>query len=112
MDIYQGETVIIKIKPKLDGTYYTLTANDVIKFGVKSNVEDENFIINKTLTSSNYNSTYDSYILELSAAETEEIIAADYVYDIGLKIGNTSSANYFYLIKPTLFRVIGTVTKK
>lgn len=109
--IYQGETTYIRIKPKVDGTDYTLQENDKIYFGMKANIKDENFAISKTLTSSD-SKVNGYYEIVLTAGETESLVEATYVYDIGLQIGNTSTANYYYLVKPTPIKVCGTVTKR
>lgn len=110
--IYQGETTTIKIRPKVDGNFYTLTNNDLIIFGMKTNVKDKKFVIKKILNSSNYNSASNSYIFTLSASETASIAAATYIFDIGLQLGNGDSANYYYIKKPDFIDVVGTVTKK
>ena len=110
--IYQGETTTFRFRPKVDGEYYTLTANDKIIFGIKSSTEDKNYVVNKVLTSASYDSNSNSYVMVLSASDTESIAAATYMYDVGLQLGNTSAANYYYIKKPAYVDVIGTVTKR
>lgn len=58
-----------------DGTTYSPTAGDVIRFAMKKNYEDASVLIEKTIP-------YDTLLLELEPEDTKPLAFGEYVYDV------------------------------
>ena len=68
-----------------DGTPYTYTSGDVMRFGVKAEDLSGSLLIEKTLS---YDSGAGGIVLELAPADTAEPSFGTCLYDIGLEGGN------------------------
>lgn len=68
-----------------DGTPYTYTSGDVMRFGVKAEDLSGDLLLSKTLS---YDSGEGGFVLELSPSDTSDFSIGTYLYDIGLESGN------------------------
>lgn len=87
-----------------DGTPYTYTSGDVMRFGVKAEDLSGSLLIEKTLS---YDSGEGGFVLELSPSDTSDFSIGTYLYDIGLESGN----DYFMAVKCDEFIVGRAVTQ-
>ena len=87
-----------------DGTPYTYTSGDVMRFGVKAEDLSGSLLIEKTLS---YDSGEGGFVLELAPSDTAELSFGTYLYDIGLESGN----DYFMAVECDEFIVGRAVTQ-
>lgn len=90
--IVRGTTNVIDIYLSSgSGEPYELGENEVLKFGVKKNENDMNYILYKELTEDDYDETKECYILRIDVSDTSgidfNIYGDSYVYDMGVQSG-------------------------
>lgn len=88
-----------------DGTAHIVNAGDTIRFGVKSNLTDSNYLIEKNVSGTGSNKC----TISLIPAETAILNAGTYYYDIGLQ---TSSGGYYIVVPVSKIIVTLSVTSK
>lgn len=105
LHIIRGTTQTVKITVKTTGgADYTLADGEVLRFGVKRDPSDKEFVIEKELTSAHYDSGV--YVLTINPADTAELDFGEYHYDVGLQVGS----NYYNVIECSTFSVEYNVT--
>lgn len=87
-----------------DGSAYTYTSGDVMRFGVKPCDLSGELLISKTLS---YDTDEGGFVLELAPADTAELDIGTYLYDIGLESGS----DYFIPIECDEFIIGRAVTQ-
>ncbi len=108
LNIIRGTTNILRIIIEdTDRNPYTLSSTDKIIFGVKSNTENDDYVIYKTLTSGDIaDGNCDVCILP---EDTADLPFAKYFFDVGLQ---TADGGYYMLIPCSCFNVCKAVTQK
>lgn len=86
---------------------YTLKDNEKIIFGVKSNAENSDYDIVKTLTSADVVDS--AYIIKLTPEDTVELQFGQYYFDAGLQ---TADGDYYMVIPCEKFCICKAVTAK
>lgn len=90
-----------------NGEQYTLKDGEKIIFGVKSNAENSDYDIVKTLTSADM--VDNAYTIKLTPTDTAELAFGRYYFDIGLQ---TADGNYYMVIPCSEFYIKKAVTSK
>lgn len=107
ISMIRGTTQTISIKVNgADGSPYTFLEGDVLRFGVKKNPKDSEYLIMKELTSANLDED-DSFILILEPSDTIGLDFGSYAYDVGLQTGQS----YFNVIECSDFEVTYNITE-
>ncbi len=107
MDVPRGTTQLIRLRlSESDGSERDYTEADTVRFGVKSDANDDEFIISKTAV---YDTEEKCYVVELAPEDTALLPFDRYWYDIGLQ---TSDGEYFMLIEKSEFNLTRAITKK
>lgn len=89
------------------GEQYTLQDGEKIIFGVKSNAENSDYDIVKTLTSADM--VDNAYTIKLIPADTAELAFGRYYFDIGLQ---TADGDYYMVIPCSQCVILPAITKK
>lgn len=86
--IYQKRQYVTAVVIRNNGGYYQLTENETLIYGLKDDAcGDDDYIIRKELTSNDYSSEKNGYILTLSTTETY-LKPGVYYYDVALQREN------------------------
>lgn len=105
--IIRGTTRILNIGLSDSlGASYMLQPGEVLRFGVKTHPSNPTFVINKELTSANYENGV--YVLILSPNDTEHLPFGRYYYDVGLQNGDS----YFNVIECSEFDIRHNITAR
>lgn len=104
IELVRGSSKVIVIEVTDEtGTPYTLEDGDRLLFGVKRNVEEDEYVIFKDITQ-----TEDGiYRVALKPADTIALEYGRYVYDVGLEKGE----DYYPVIDASAFVISPNVTK-
>ena len=103
----RGTTTAIGIAvTEADGTPYELAANDKLRFCVVRNINDDEPLITRELTSQDLSGG--NYMLTLSPSDTEALEAGRYYYDCGLQTGN----EYYMIIELSHFNILPRASKR
>lgn len=86
-----------------NGNTYTLEADEVLRFGIKTTPTDSQYIVTKDFTE--VDSSGD-YVFSLTPADTENLSFGSYWYDIGLQSGE----DYWNIIPASAFNIAYNVT--
>lgn len=93
-----------------NGTEYELQNSDLIRFGVKKSTRSSTFLIYKTLTSADYDTENECYVLNIVPDDTIGLTENErYFYDIGLQ---TAGGDYYMIIPASRFNVMPAVTER
>lgn len=107
MDVPRGTTQLIRISlSDPDGSERDYNEADTVRFGVKSDANDDEFVISKTAA---YDTTKKCYVVDITPEDTAGLLFDRYWYDIGLQ---TSDGEYFMLIEASEFNLTRAITKK
>lgn len=90
------------------GEYYTLQNGDKIIFGIKSHYTNSNYDIYKIADISNKQGE-NNYLISLSPADTINLEAGRYYYDVGLQ---TADGDYYMIIECDICCIKPAVTQK
>lgn len=107
LTIIRGTTQVINISVNNeDGTPYTLTGGEILRFGVKKKPEDSDdlLVVKKELTAANLDDGV--YVLTLLPVDTKALPFGSYYYDVGLQSGN----NYYNVIECSEFILAYNIT--
>ena len=85
-----------------DGTEHDCTS-ETIRFGVKADPNDSDFLISKT---ADYDSENECYVVSISPSDTATLPYERYWYDIGLQSGT----DYYMLVEASAFNVTKAIT--
>ena len=97
IDVIQGTSFGISVKINTsDGEEYPYNSSDVLRFGVKSNIFDDSFLIK-------------CYVFSFEPEDTLKINPDRYFFDIGLQ---TANGDYFMIIKKSEFNIHSAITQK
>lgn len=100
ISITRGDTLRTKVTiKKEDGSIYTPVDGDVVTFGLKKTINDENCIVEKIIP----NNTME---LHLAPEDTKSLEYGEYVYDVQLKF---ASGDIYTFITYTKFKITGEV---
>ena len=86
-----------------DGTEHDCTS-ETIRFGVKADPNDSDFLISKT---ADYDSENECYVVAISPSDTANLPYERDWYDIGLQSGT----DYYMLVEASAFNVTKAITK-
>ena len=105
--VIRGTTHILNISlsDSSSGSYF-LSEGEILRFGVKRTPTDHVYLIEKELTSEDYEDG--AYVLTLSPIDTENLPFGRYYYDVGLQTGT----NYFNVIECSEFDVRYNITSR
>ena len=107
IDVIQGTSFGISVKINTsDGKEYPYNSSDVLRFGVKSNIFDDSFLIKKT---ADYDEKMKCYVFSFEPEDTLKINPDRYFFDIGLQ---TANGDYFMIIKKSEFNIHSAITQK
>ena len=107
LSIVRGTTMSIIIAiDQVNGEEYTMANDDTLRFCVKRNASDSDYVINKEIT--NASSKDGGYELVLSPEDTENLDVGRYYYDVGLQIGG----EYFMIIETSIFNVTQNISAR
>ena len=103
----RGTTHILNISlsDSSEGSYF-LSEGEILRFGVKKHPNDKVYLIEKELTSANYEDGV--YVLILYASDTETLPFGRYYYDVGLQSG----ATYYNVIECSEFDIRYNITSR
>lgn len=90
-----------------NGEQYTLKDGEKIIFGVKSNAENSDYDIVKTLTSADM--VDNAYTIKLIPEDTSGLPFGQYYFDVGLQ---TASGDYYMIIPCGQCLILPAVTQK
>lgn len=106
IEIIRGttNTFAVTVKDKSTGNLYEMAEGEIIRFGVKKKPEHEDYVLLKEFT------TMTDGVCEIRIApdDTASLPFGKYFYDVGLQSG----ADYFPVIKPSVFHIKANITKK
>jgi len=96
----KGDTfkAIVTMKT-IDGKNYTPSENDVIRFAMKKNYNDENVLIEKVIPNG-------TLLLELTSTETKNLNVGNYVYDIQITYENGDVDTFINMATFTLTKEV------
>lgn len=94
----------IEIIDESTSEVYELESGEVIRFGIKKNAEDAQYIVEKEITEADEN---DEYSFTLAVSDTANLPFGTYAYDVGLESGNA----YYNVIPASDFIVAKAITK-
>lgn len=98
----RGDSLIVGVRIKFKNCkHYTPVEGDVVTFGLKKNIKDEECLFTKDIP-------IDTMILHLDPEDTAGLEYGDYVYDIQIKFAN-GDVNTF--ITYTKFKITGEVVR-
>lgn len=89
-----------------DGNVYTLGADEKVNFGVKRSTLDEDYSVFIQLAKDDQASD-GSFSIRIGPDTTEKLDVGAYVYDVAVQ----TSDDYYNVIPPSLFEVLGNVTQ-
>lgn len=90
-----------------DGTIYYLKDGEKLIFGVKFDIESDEYLIKKIIIAENREEN--GYLISLKPEDTQKLEFKDYRYDIGLQ---TNDGDYYMLVLCSPFVVNKAVTAK
>lgn len=90
-----------------DGTIYYLKDGEKLIFGVKFDIESDDYLIKKIIIAENREEN--GYLISLKPEDTQKLEFKDYRYDIGLQ---TNDGDYYMLVLCSPFVVNKAVTAK
>ncbi len=90
-----------------DGTIYYLKDGEKLIFGVKFDIESDDYLIKKIIIAENREEN--GYLISLKPEDTQKLEFKDYRYDIGLQ---TNDGGYYMLVLCSPFVVNKAVTAK
>lgn len=106
ISMIRGTTQTIEIKVYgPDGLPYIISGDEVLRFGVKRNPEDNEYLIEKELTAANLDG--DVYVTILVPNDTKGLEFGNYYYDVGLQVGE----NYYNVIECSDFEIGYNITE-
>ena len=107
IDIIRGTSLTVNIAvTSADGVPYELTSSDRLRFCVKRDLDDDECVIEKELTSAQYNDGV--YMLHLSPNDTETLDVGRYYYDCGLQL----DGEYYMIIEKSHFNIMANVSSR
>lgn len=86
-----------------DGELYTLGSGEVLRFGVKKEPQDADYLIKLETTTRD---SEGAYIFSLVPSNTLSLPCGRYYYDIGLKSGT----NYYNVVECSYFDIAFNIT--
>lgn len=105
IEIVRGTTNTLALSvTDADGNAYTLADGELLIFGVKEKPEDEELLIQKTIT----DCTDGVAMVELSPDDTIGLKYGRYIYDVGLESGE----DYHNIIPASPFVIQPNITKR
>ena len=105
--IVRGTTLTVNIGVTLaNGDAYEAGQDDVLRFCVKKDPDDEAYAIHKELTAANYSDG--SFALQLSPSDTKDLEVGRYYYDVGLQV----DGEYYMIIEESLFVVQQNISER
>ena len=108
LEITRGTTIsFILIIQNDDGTIYHLKDGEKLIFGVKFDIESDEYLIKKVITAENREEN--GYLISLKPEDTQKMEFKDYRYDIGLQ---TADGDYFMIIPCSQCIITPAVTQK
>ena len=90
-----------------DGTIYYLKDGEKLIFGVKFDIESDEYLIKEIIIAENREEN--GYLISLKPEDTQKLEFKDYRYDIGLQ---TNDGDYYMLVLCSPFVVNKAVTAK
>ena len=90
-----------------DGTIYYLKDGEKLIFGVKFDIESDDYLIKKIIIAENREEN--GYLISLKPEDTQKLEFKDYRYDIGFQ---TNDGDYYMLVLCSPFVVNKAVTAK
>lgn len=104
IEIVRGTTNVIEITvTDGDGNLRNLSSGEVILFGVKEHLGDENYMFVRAATQKDLG----VYTVELAKEDTEGRACGRYFYDVGLQSGD----DFFNILEVSPFIIAPNVTK-
>ena len=88
----------------VDGKPYVLEENQVLVFGLKRKLTDNERVLIKTIT----NKVDDAYLLELTPEDTANLETGKYYYDVGLQYGDSV---FYNVIEASGFEIKPNITE-
>ncbi len=85
------------------GALYDLKEGEFVVFGIKKNIADDEYLVQKKITTSEAGIC----LITLLPTDTENLECTDYYYDCGLQSGK----NFYNIIEPSVFTLIPSVTR-
>lgn len=106
LTLIRGNTKHYAVTPKVNGTAYTLQANEKVYFCIKScEAAEAAKVVEKTLTNADYN-TAGQLVMNINPADTAALEAGKYKFDFAIEFQNgefyTFIENDDFIIKPAL----------
>lgn len=96
----RGDTAYLTIPITTSiGEEYVMSTEDTIKFSIKKNLNDEQYLVHKTVVGSNE--------LKIEPIDTKDLAFGKYKYDVELV---TVSGDIFTLIDVSTFEILPEVT--
>ena len=94
LEITRGTTMsLILTIQNDDGTIYHLKDGEKLIFGVKFDIESDEYLIKKIITAENREEN--GYLISLKPEDTQKMEFKDYRYDIGLQ---TNQGEYYMIV--------------
>lgn len=109
MEIVRGTTKTPTIKLKKNGDEYQIDEGDIIRFGVKNNTDDSEYLILKEMISTDYSEDAGGYPLMIYPEDTINLDVGCYAYDIGIQ---TAAGQYKMVKVYSPFKILPNVTRK
>lgn len=109
MEIVRGTTKTPTIKLKKNGDEYQIDEGDIIRFGVKNNTDDSEYLILKEMISTDYSEDAGGYPLMIYPEDTINLDVGSYAYDIGIQ---TAAGQYKMVKVYSPFKILPNVTRK
>lgn len=110
IEIRRGTTKEIVIALAYEtGSEYKIEDTDTLIFGVKTSVNQKEYIFSRTVDKTAYSAQNGGYLIQIQPEDTANMLFGDFVYDVGLQKQNGE----FHIVCPCdLFKVSAAVTKR
>ena len=90
-----------------NGEPYRLRYGDILIFGVKHYLTQQQCVITKTRGGADYDSNYEGYVFTLEPSDTKDLAIDTYKYDVSLQ---TLEQDLYPVIPTSDFEIKGRVT--